>query len=48
MPYGGDIDEDYHSENEGDKHETWVAGWGATEPNGKYLMTFHIYFFAYI
>ena len=35
LPYEDTIDEDYEFDDEGEKLELWVAGWGATDPKGK-------------
>ena len=36
LPYEDAFDEDYQIDKTKGKLETWVAGWGAIDPKGKY------------
>jgi len=36
LPYDDNVKEDYHFRKSGKKLETWVAGWGATDPRGRH------------
>ena len=36
LPYEDNEKEDYHFNSQGDKLDSVVAGWGATDPRGKY------------
>jgi len=36
LPYEDNVREDYHFMKNGEKLESWVAGWGATDPRGRH------------
>ena len=40
LPYEDNVREDYHFMKNGEKLESWVAGWGATDPRGKNMLKY--------
>ena len=38
LPYGDAANEDYHFDADGERQQTWVAGWGVTDVKGKFLL----------
>ena len=43
LPYEDNVREDYHFMKNGEKLESWVAGWGATDPRGKNILKYEYF-----
>ena len=37
LPYEDAANEDYHFDADGERQQTWVAGWGVTDIKGKFF-----------